>query len=201
LYSRRLGVSAVAFEFFAISFWTHRDFCGIHKGMTWVYYLLLLLIALLGLFLNILTLPGLWLMVAAVGGYAWLTGWKHFIGPASMTTLIILAIAGELLEFAATAGGPKAAGGRTRGMIGAVVGALLGGIFLSFIPVPIVSTIVGACLGAFIGAAVMELSDRDFRHAIRVGAGAAKGRFMGIVVKLVIGAVMFVIILIAALPV
>jgi hypothetical protein len=169
--------------------------------MPWVYYLLLLLVALFGLFLNILTLPGLWLMVAAAAGYAWLTGWNRFIGHTSMTLLIILAIAGELLEFAATAGGPKAAGGRKRGMIGAVVGALLGGIFLSFIPIPIVSTIVGACLGAFIGATVMELSDRDFRHAMRVGVGAAKGRFKGIIVKLAIGAVMFVIILIAAMPI
>ncbi|HMB95823.1 MAG TPA: DUF456 domain-containing protein [Tepidisphaeraceae bacterium] len=169
--------------------------------MAWLWYSLLLLIALTGLLLNILTLPGLWLMVAATAGYAWLTGWKHFIGPTSMTVLILLAIAGELLEFAATAGGTKAAGARKRGIIGAIVGALLGGIFLSFVPVPIVSTIVGACLGAFIGAAVMELSDRDFRHALRVGVGAAKGRFMGIVIKLAIGAMMFVIILIAALPI
>ena len=86
-------------------------------------------------------------------------------------------------------------------MIGAVVGALVGGIVFSFIPVPVVATIVGACLGAFVGAAAMELTDRDFRHAMRVGIGAAKGRFLGIVVKSAIGVMMLIVVMIAALPI
>jgi uncharacterized protein YqgC (DUF456 family) len=86
-------------------------------------------------------------------------------------------------------------------MIGAIIGALIGGIVGSIlIPVPVVGTIVGACLGAFIGAAALELTDRDFVHAMRVGVGAAKGRFMGIVIKLAIGAIMLIIIMICALP-
>jgi uncharacterized protein YqgC (DUF456 family) len=169
--------------------------------LDWLYYLALFIVALTGLFLNILGLPGLWLMVAAMGGYAWATGWDHYVGWPSMSTLIVLGLIAEGLEFAAGAAGSKAAGGRMRGMIGAVIGALLGGVFLSFIPVPVVSTIVGACLGAFIGAAVMELTDKDFVHAMRVGVGAAKGRFMGIVVKLAVGIVMLLVMMIAALPV
>src|SRR3954453_3718990 len=103
--------------------------------LAWVYYLLLLIVSITGLLLNILGLPGLWLMVAAMAGFAWGTGWNHYVGWPSMITLIVLGLIGEALEFAAGAAGSKAAGGRMRGMIGAVVGALLGGIFLSFIPV------------------------------------------------------------------
>jgi uncharacterized protein YqgC (DUF456 family) len=113
--------------------------------------------------------------------------------------LIVLGLLAELFEFLAGAAGSKAAGGRKRGMIGAVVGALIGGIVGSPI-LPIIGTILGACLGAFIGAAVMEFYDRDFQHAMRVGVGAAKGRFWGIVIKSGIGLIMLLVILIAALP-
>ncbi len=169
--------------------------------LVWLYYSLLIVISLAGMFVNILGLPGLWLMVAAMGAYGWWTTWGLYVGWPSLMALIGLALLGELLEFVAGAAGSKAAGGRKRGMVGAIGGGLLGGIFLTFlIPIPIVGTIVGACAGAFIGAAVMEVTDRDFRHALRVGVGAAKGRFMGIVAKLVVGAIMLIVILVAALP-
>lgn len=166
----------------------------------WLYYLLLIGVALVGLFLSILGLPGLWLMVGATAGFAWLTGWDRYVGWGSIITLIVLGLTAEGLELLAGAAGSKAAGARKRGMFGAVAGALLGGIFLSFVPVPIVSTIVGACLGAFIGATIMELTDREFTHALRVGVGAAKGRFWGIVFKLAIGLAMFIVVVVAAMP-
>jgi hypothetical protein len=168
--------------------------------VAWLYYILLLLISLCGLFLTILGLPGLWLMVAATAGYAWLTGWDHFVGLPSLVALMIVGLLAEAAEFFAGAAGSKAAGGRMRGMIGAIVGALIGGIAFSFVPIPVVSTIFGACFGAFLGAALMELTDKDFRHALRVGYGAAKGRLAGIIVKLGFGIVMLLIILIAAAP-
>jgi uncharacterized protein YqgC (DUF456 family) len=168
--------------------------------MDFVYYLLLLIVLVLGLFVNILGLPGLWLMVAAHGVFALATGWNGYVGWPSLVTLVVLALFAEAVEFFAGAAGSKAAGGRTRGMIGAVVGAFLGAIFLSIIPIPIVAQIVGACLGAFIGAAVMEFSDKDFRHSIRVGVGAAKGRFWGIVFKTAFGVVMFIVAAVAAFP-
>ncbi len=168
--------------------------------MAWLYYLLLLIVSITGLFLNILGLPGLWLIVGATAAYAWITGWELYVGWPSIMTLIILGLAAEVLEFAAGAAGSKAAGGRIRGMIGAVVGAVIGGIFLSFVPVPVVSTIVGACAGAFLGASIMEYWDRDIHHAMRVGVGAAKGRFAGIVVKSAIGIAMVLVVLVAAIP-
>ena len=169
--------------------------------MDYVYYLLLLVMMVCGLFLNILGLPGLWLMVAAHGAYALTTGWNVYVGWASLATLVVLALFAEAVEFFAGAAGSKAAGGRTRGMIGAVVGAFLGAIFLSVVPIPIVAQVVGACLGAFIGAAVMEFTDKDWRHSFRVGVGAAKGRFWGIVSKSAFGVLMFLVAAVAAFPI
>jgi uncharacterized protein YqgC (DUF456 family) len=165
-----------------------------------LYYLLLLIVMGLGLFLNILGLPGLWLVVAAHGIYALTTGWNVYVGWASLATLVVLALIAEALEFFAGAAGSKAAGGRTRGAIGAIVGAFVGAIFLSIVPIPIVAQVVGACLGAFIGAAIMEFTDKDLQHSLRVGYGAAKGRFWGILSKSAVGVVMFFVAAVAAWP-
>src|SRR5256885_929563 len=56
-------------------------------------------------------------------------------------------------------------------------------------------------LWLMVGAAAMELTARqDVAHSFRVGAGAAKGRFYGIMVKLCIGVVMLFVAMWAALP-
>jgi uncharacterized protein YqgC (DUF456 family) len=169
--------------------------------LAWLYYVLIVIISIIGLFLNLLGLPGLWLIVASLGIYWLLTRDYGYVGWPSLITLVVLGLLAEILEFLAGAAGSKAAGGRKRGMMGAVVGALVGGIAFSFVPIPVVATIVGAVLGAFVGAALMELTDRDFRHAMRVGYGAAKGRLMGIVVKTAIGVVMLLVLMFAAIPI
>lgn|SRR5262245_10681980 len=170
--------------------------------LLWTYYILLLLLSVGGLFLTLLSLPGLWLMVLGYVVYAWLTQWNVYVGWPSLIALFVLAVLAEVVEFFAGAAGSKAAGGRKRGMIGAFIGALFGGMLGSFvIPIPVLGTILGACLGAFLGAGILELTDRDTSHAFRVGMGAAKGRFYGTVSKLLFGVIMFLIILIAALPI
>ena len=68
-----------------------------------------------GLALVALGLPGLWLMVAAVVAYAWLTGF-HAIGIATIAVVLGLALLGELFEvwfgygLARRYGGSKRAG-------------------------------------------------------------------------------------------
>jgi uncharacterized protein YqgC (DUF456 family) len=170
--------------------------------MDWLWYLLLLLTMAFGLFLNILGLPGLWLNVAAVAAYAWITGFDGYVGWASLGTLIGLAVVAEIIEFVAGGAGAKSAGGTRRAMLGGIIGAMIGGVFLSLLPIPIVSTIVGACLGAFLGASAVELAIyRNPARAMRVGTGAAKGRFWGIVYKSAVGCLMFVLAAAAAFPV
>src|SRR5436190_12632294 len=165
-----------------------------------LYYLLLLALLLAGLFVSILGLPGLWLMVASAAGYAWLTA-GHYIGKWVLITIFALALLSEIVELIAGSAGAKKAGGSRRAMFGAIIGALLGGIFLSFIPIPVVSTIVGVCLGAFIGAAIAEFTGHgDMALSMRVGAGAAQGRFYGILAKLAFGLAIIVITLVAGFP-
>jgi uncharacterized protein YqgC (DUF456 family) len=169
--------------------------------MTWLWYLLLIALQFAGLSLTVLGLPGLWLMVAGLVGYAWVTGLNHYLGWATLITVFVLALVAEVLEFYTGSAGAKKAGASRRGMLGALVGALIGG-FLFTIPVPILGTIFGVCFGAFIGAALVEMGIvGDAGHAGRVGWGAAKGRFFGIVLKLVFGLVMLLVTLIAALPI
>src|SRR5262245_11222807 len=125
--------------------------------INWAYYVLTLIVMLTGMFLNILGLPGIWLMIGAVGVFAWLTRRDQFVGTTSLIVMVVLGLLAEAVEFLAGSAGAKKAGGSKRAAMGAIIGALIGGIFLSVIPIPIISTIVGACLGAFIGAAIVEL--------------------------------------------
>lgn len=169
--------------------------------MHWLYYLILVLLLLSGWVLNLFLLPGLWLMVAAAAGYAWITsGW--YLGVKSLIFLLVLAILAEAAEFVAGSAGAKKAGGTRRAMAGAIVGALVGGIlFTGLVPIPILGTLVGVCLGAFLGAGIIELAiRRELWHSTRVGLGAAQGRLVGIMVKLLIGLAMFLLAAWTALP-
>jgi uncharacterized protein YqgC (DUF456 family) len=170
-------------------------------ALHWIYFLILLAVMCGAMFINILTLPGLWLMAAAAILYALVTGFA-FLGWRTIVVLLLLAFLAEGAEiFVGQAPTRKAGGGRLAG-VGAIVGGILGGMFLSLIPIPIVSTIVGVCAGSFLGAMLMHIvAARDIPVSIRVGAGAAAGRFLGILVKLAFGAVMFVIIAWEALPI
>ncbi len=169
--------------------------------MNIVYYILLLILMLTGLFLNILGLPGLWLIVLSYIVYAVVTGWNIYVGLPSIIVVLLLALGAELVEFLAGAAGSHAAGGRKRGMLGAIVGGIIGGIVgTGVIPIPIVGTVIGACAGAFIGAFALEYTDKGADHAMRVGIGAAKGRFWGILWKSAFGILMFLVAAFAGLP-
>jgi uncharacterized protein YqgC (DUF456 family) len=169
--------------------------------MDWAYYLILLVMLAAGLFINILGLPGLWLMVGSTAVYAYVTRFPGYIGTTMLIVLVVLAALAEVVEFVAGSAGAKKAGATKKGMFGAVVGALIGGIFLSVVPIPVISTIIGACLGAFIGAAGMELIfDTDVERAARIGFGAAKGRLAGIVLKSLFGVIIFLCAAIDGLP-
>jgi uncharacterized protein YqgC (DUF456 family) len=169
--------------------------------MHWLWYLILLAVQFLGLSLTLVGLPGIWLMAAALVGFAWLTGWNIYVGWPSVITALALALLAELIEFIAGSVGAKKAGGSRRAMIGAIVGGLIGG-FLFTIPLPVIGTIFGACLGCFLGAAIMEMGVKDDAgHALRVGWGAAQGRLWATLLKLGFGLIIALVCAIAAFPV
>lgn len=162
---------------------------------------MLLMMCVIGLALNIIGLPGLWLMVASAVAFAWWTGFVY-LGWPGLITLVVLALLAELVEFLAGSAGAKAAGGSKRGMVGAIVGGLVGGLVgTAVIPIPAVGTIIGAVAGSFGGAALVEYSiGRTMEHSYQVGVGAAKGRFWGIVSKTGFGLAMLAVVIIAGIP-
>jgi len=169
------------------------------QRVPWLYYILLLLLCAASLALVVVTLPGLWLMTAGAAVYAVLTHEKH-IGFKSLVSLFLMALVAEILEFSASGAAAKKAGGGKRAAVGALVGGVVGGIVGSFI-FPIILSIVGICIGSFAGAAIGELSGgKDSAQAIRVGWGAAKGRLVGVGLKLAFGVAMFGVVLVAGLP-
>src|SRR2546428_2215634 len=94
--------------------------------------LLLGVCTILGLLLVPLGLPGLWVMVAGIVGYGWLTDFRS-IGVATITVVLGLAFLGEIIEawlgfrFARTFGGSRRAawGALSGGVVGGRVGGAL----------------------------------------------------------------------------
>ncbi|MGA3066982.1 MAG: DUF456 domain-containing protein [Tepidisphaeraceae bacterium] len=168
--------------------------------LPWLCYVILFFLFIAGMVLAVFTLPGLWLMTASAAGYAVLTHYK-FIGPQTLLAMLVASIIAEIIDVAWGGVAAKKAGGGYPSIAGGLIGGIIGGIFLTFIPIPVVSTIVGICLGAFFGAALMEmLFGRKTIDSLQIGLGAAKGKFLGIVAKLVFGGVMFVTVLWIAAP-
>ena len=151
----------------------------------------------LGLVLVPLGLPGLWVMVAGVVGYGWLTGFRS-VGVGTIAVVLGLAFLGEIIEawlgfrFARTFGGSRRSAWGA--LVGGIVGAVMG------VPVPIVGSVVGAFLGSFAGAALFEYSlSRTPDTAVRAGWGAVVGRATAAAAKIALGVVIAVLGVIAAL--
>lgn len=159
-----------------------------------VYLGLILLYATLaaGWLLTLLSMPGNWLMIAAVALYAYLVpDGRLDIGWPTVVALIGLAVLAELLEFAAGALGAARAGGSKRAALLGALGSMIGAVFgaATGVPVPVVGSMVGAvlfaCLGALLGAMLGEAwKGRDFDQSLRVGQAAFWGRLLGTLAKI-----------------
>jgi hypothetical protein len=168
----------------------------------WLYFVVLLAVLLASLIVNLFTLPGNWLMMAGVAVYALLTRHMHYVGVKSLGVMLLLAIAGEIVETVAASRGVKKRGGSGWGSIGAIVGGILGGILLTgLIPVPVLGTLCGILLGTFAGAMLLEvLGGKQIGRSALIGYGAAHGRLVGSFAKFTIGCVIFLIAMIVAIP-
>ena len=156
--------------------------------------------------LNFITLPGNWLIVAiAIGAAALPYDGQPFVSWAGVIVLLVLAAIGEGLEFLASAAGAAKQGASKRGvslsilvaMVGSVLGAGAG------VPVPVVGPLIGAVLGgglgAFVGAYLGEAWKRGRAHRDRlsIAKAAFNGRLVGTVGKLLVGAIMVVVFVVA----
>lgn len=161
-------------------------------------YLLLVLIEVAGLALIPLGLPGLWLQVAALAGYA---AWTNFQAVGWIPVLVVaaLALVAETAEFLLGGRFTRRYGGSRRAAWGATLGGLLGAT--AGFPLPLLGSIFGAMAGAFLGAFALELTTgRGSRPAARVGWGALLGRTLAIAMKVSAGLVVLVLAVLTAVP-
>lgn len=159
--------------------------------------LLLFLLALAGLFLTAIGLPGTWVFLAAAGlaklfdPASPLEWWPIFVGSG-------LGLIAEAIEWVAASRYARKYGGSNRAAWGALLGGI-GGAIVGF-PVPLIGPLIGAVLGTFLGALVAEYSVSGVSGgAERVAWGAMIGRIVATVAKVGFGVVIAVLVLVTAL--
>ena len=182
---------------FSVPYW---DFLYVLTAM------LLLVLIFVFWVLNLVNLPGNWMMSVATLVYMPLIPEDRRLAVTwpVVVALLLLASWGELVEFAASAWGVAKAGGTRWGAGLALVGSIAGGIAGAFVglPVPILGQILAALLfaglGALVGAVVGErIAGRQFSESLQVGRAAFWGRLLGTFGKVCVGAVMGVLVLIS----
>lgn len=142
-------------------------------------------------------LPGLWVIVLAVIGYAWWTGFA-VVGGWTIVTVVGLAAVAEVLELWTGFRLTRRFGGSSRAAWGALAGGIAGAVI--GVPVPLIGSVIGAFVGAFLGAAVLELTlQRSLGGVARVGWGAVVGRAIAATLKIGVGLVIGVVTLFAIL--
>ncbi|MCH7527592.1 MAG: DUF456 domain-containing protein [Planctomycetes bacterium] len=157
----------------------------------------LIVVALAGVGLTLVKLPGTWLILAAAAGYSWYFDWTRPTWKA-LLVLFVLAAIGEVIELLAGVASVQRAGASRRASWWALGGGIVG-MFLFTIPLPLIGTVIGGVIGCFLGAMIGELSIRgDVRHSARVGLFAAVGHIVGTIFKTMISLVMAAIAVLAA---
>jgi uncharacterized protein len=172
--------------------------------MTFAIEILLLvtlsLAACLGLAINVVGMPGNWLIVLLAAGSYFFVPTEKSLHVSFMSVALILGAAalGELLEFSAGALGASRLGASHRSNALAIVGSIIGAIFGLFagsiIPIPIIGQMVGSLLFGSIGAAVGAVGGerwvgKTWDASFQVGEAAFWGRLLGTVGKAGCGAV------------
>ncbi|MCL2646789.1 MAG: DUF456 domain-containing protein [Phycisphaerales bacterium] len=167
--------------------------------LPFVVYSLVLLLSLVGVALNVLSLPGNWIMfVAAVI----LSACHHWQSPSAtiLVLMFILLLAGEAIEFFGSVVGARKFGASTAAAWAAIGGTLTGGLIGSFILL-IVGSLIGAIVGAFLAALAVELlKQRPLKHATWAAIGAVLGRIVGTAAKLAFGLAAWFALLFSAWP-
>lgn len=174
--------------------------------MIYLWAALLVLVNTVWLCLNLLALPGNWLMVVTTVLLAWWqwdggkSAWDQMFSIPVLVAIVALAALGEVVEFFAGVAGAQKGGATGWGSAGALLGGIIGAIAGTvLIPVPVLGSLIGACGGACLGAWGLELiGGRTMRPAIRSGVGGGMGRLTGTLLKLLLGVLIWLIVAVAA---
>lgn len=170
--------------------------------------LILIFVLLACWLLTVIGLPGNWLMVTAATLYAILlpAGSRGTLSWKLVAGLVVLALLGEAVEVLAGALGVRRAGGSKRGAVLALLGSIVGGLvgLVVGLPIPVIGSMAAALLfgglGALAGAIVGETwAGRNLDASWRVGKLAFVARLVGTLSKVVLGAVMVAVAVVALL--
>jgi uncharacterized protein YqgC (DUF456 family) len=175
------------------------------------YYLwtmLLMFGAIIAWSTNFFTLPGNWFIVGLAALFATVleTGDAAIgLNWHGVALLALIAAGGEAIEFFAGAAGAAKKGGSRRAVVLAVIGTVAGSITgaIMGLPIPLIGPLAGALAGgaggAFAGAYLGEMWKHGAADkSVNVGVGAAIGRLLGTVGKLLVGVVMIVVLAVRA---
>ena len=166
--------------------------------MDYVVLAFYLLFSLAGLVSVVFGLPGNFVILGASILYGWYGGFQE-ITVGIIIILIVLALAGELIELLLGILGSKKYESSNRAIAGSIIfgiiGAVLGAPFFFGI-----GAVAGAFAGAFAGAIIVELSQgKKMDVALKSGWGAFIGRVAGTISKGAVGIAMIAITVIAVL--
>lgn len=153
----------------------------------------------LGLILALLTLPGVWFMLAvALAVKFWV---PDLISTHVLIGATVIAVLGEIVEGVLSAAGSKKFGGSLAGALGSIAGGLIGALVGTFIPIPIVGTLFGAVVGAGFGAFAIErwYMKRTGKESMNSAKGAMLGRAIATVTKMMFAGIIALVLLAAVL--
>jgi len=160
--------------------------------LEWIGRVVLLLGGGAALLLNVVALPGNWILLALAVGYSLLTRMEP-VGWGTLGILAGLALLGEVLESLVGIVYTAKRGATRRGALGAFVGGLAGAIAASSL-VPPLGSLLGAFAGTFAGAFLFEyVGERKHDRALRAGRAAFVGRALAAVAKVTCGFWMWVV--------
>jgi len=130
------------------------------------------------LFLIPFGLPGAWIMVGILA----IAAIYGAVGLSTLIAVVVIATAGELVEFFVVKRLTAQYGGSRAAFWGAIIGGIVGVVV--GVPVPIVGSIFAGFIGSFLGAAVVTIIEtKKWEHAGRVGWGVLIGRMLSAIVK------------------
>ncbi len=161
---------------------------------TGIGFFFFFLVMALSLMIVVVGLPGTWIILAEALVYALITGFDKGIGWLDLIILLVLAGAGELLEFILTARGAQKYGASNRVTIGAILGGIVGALLVNAV-FPVIGALIGAFMGVYLGAFLMTyIFEKDVEKARRISMGAFKGRLGSVMAKETVGLAMAAII-------
>ena len=153
--------------------------------MTYVCLILIMLASFVGFAATLAGFSGTLIVWAGVFVCAVLGGFGT-LSPVMLLVLLLLAAAGEALEYMSGILGARKFGATKKGMIGALVGGIIGAFVLTFV-LPVIGTAVGVFAGTFAGAFAGEyLSGAGISSSSKAGFGALLGRIFAVAVKVII---------------